>query len=180
MATSRAAIRYATAVYDLASDQKQEDTVLGDMKDVHATLTGSKELRLFVQSPIVKSEDKREGLRKIFKDASAVTHGLIDILVTNKRTEILGDVSESFINLYNAKKGVQVAQVTTAVAITDSIKATVLAKVKEMTGSTDITIENTVDDSIIGGFILTVGDMQYNASIANQLGKLKREFSNSL
>ena len=49
-----------------------------------------------------------------------------------------------------------------------------------MTGSDQVTIENTVDEDIIGGFILRVGDLEYNASIANKLGNLKREFSKSM
>jgi F-type H+-transporting ATPase subunit delta len=52
----------------------------------------------------------------------------------------------------------------------------VLAKVKELTGKTT-EIENTVDESILGGFILRVGDLQYDASIANKLNNLKREFT---
>jgi F-type H+-transporting ATPase subunit delta len=64
--------------------------------------------------------------------------------------------------------------------LTPEIEAKVLSKLKEMTGSENITINNTIDERIIGGFILRVGDMQYNASIANQLGNLKREFSKSL
>jgi len=50
-----------------------------------------------------------------------------------------------------------------------------LAKAKELTGK-DVTIKNIVEESIIGGFILRIGDIQYNASIANKLNKLKREF----
>ena len=64
--------------------------------------------------------------------------------------------------------------------MTPEIEAKVLSKVKQMTGSENVTINNTIDESIIGGFILRVGDLQYNASIANQLGNLKREFSKSL
>ena len=66
--------------------------------------------------------------------------------------------------------------VTTAVPLTDDLNAKVLAKVKELTGK-EAVIENKVDESILGGFILRVGDMQYNASIANKLNNLKRTFS---
>ena len=68
------------------------------------------------------------------------------------------------------------AIVTTAVPLTDDLKTKVLAKVKELTGK-EASIENIIDDSILGGFILRVGDIQYNASIANKLSKLKREFT---
>ena len=65
--------------------------------------------------------------------------------------------------------------VTTAIPLTDDLKSKVLAKAKELTGK-DVTIKNIVEASIIGGFILRIGDIQYNASIANKLNKLKREF----
>ena len=92
----------------------------------------------------------------------------------------MGGVALAYVDLYNNSKGVKVATVITAVAITPEIEANVLSKVKQMTGSENVTINNTIDESIIGGFILRVGDLQYNASIANQLGNLKREFSKSL
>lgn len=177
---SRAAVRYAKAVLQHAQETNTVDAVFGDMKDVQATLSGSKELRTLLKSPIIKAEDKKGALLQIFDKNSTNTKGLIGLLAQNERTDILGGVAESFIGLYNEAKGVKVAQVTTAVALSPEMEEKVLAKVKEMTGSENVSIENTIDESIIGGFILRVGDLQYNASIANQLGTLKREFSKSI
>jgi F-type H+-transporting ATPase subunit delta len=73
--------------------------------------------------------------------------------------------------------GVEVAQVTTAVAMDAVLEAKVLAKIASLSDK-KITIENHVDASIIGGFILRIGDKQYNASVANRLQVLKRELSN--
>ena len=129
---------------------------------------------------MVKAEDKKQALIQIFEKNSDVTKGLIQILTSNKRINLLGGVALAYVDLYNNSKGVKVATVITAVAITPEIEANVLSKVKQMTGSENVTINNTIDESIIGGFILRVGDLQYNASIANQLGNLKREFSKSL
>lgn len=178
--STRAAIRYAKAVLDQANHANISEVVFGDMNSIQATLAGSKELRVVLQSPVVKAEDKKQALIKIFDTNSDVTKGLIQILSSNKRINLLGGVAEAYVDLYNNSKGVKVATVITAVAITPEIQATVLSKVKQMTGSENVTIDNTIDDSIIGGFILRVGDLQYNASIANQLGNLKREFSKSL
>ena len=177
---SRAAIRYAKAVLDQANHAKISEVVFGDMNSIQETLAGSKELRVVLQSPVVKAEDKKQALLQIFEKNSDVTKGLIQILSSNKRINLLGGVAGAYVDLYNNSKGVKVATVITAVAITPEIQATVLSKVKEMTGSENVTIDNTIDHSIIGGFILRVGDLQYNASIANQLGNLKREFSKSL
>jgi len=178
--SSRAAIRYAKAVMDQANEANLGNVIFDDMKSVSATLEGSKELRTVLQSPVVKTDDKKEALVKIFADTSEVTKSLIEILSTNKRIGLLGKVASSYIHLYNAAQGVQVANVTTSVPITAELEAKVLQKVKDMTGSNQVTIENTIDEDIIGGFILRVGDLQYNASIANKLGNIKREFTKSL
>lgn len=177
---SRAAIRYAKALLDLAQDNGTVNVVLKDMEFVQATLDGSKELRSAISSPIIKARDKRDVLRQVFSDFSQETFGIIDVLVENSRTALLGNVARSYISEYNKINNIEAATVTTAVALTPELKAKVLAKVTELTGSTNVTLVNEIDESIIGGFILRVGDTQYNASIASQLGKLKREFSNSL
>jgi len=177
---SRAAIRYAKAVLLQANEANTAEVVFGDMQSVYATLSGSKELRTMLKSPVIKTEDKKQALLNIFSNQSESTKGLISVLVDNQRSSILGGVAESFINLYNEAKGVKVAHVTTAVALSSELEGQVLAKVKEMTGSDNVTIENEIDESIIGGFVLRVGDLQYNASIANKLGNIKREFSKSL
>lgn len=178
--SSRAAIRYAKAVLDQANQSNISEVVFGDMKSIQATLAGSKELRAVLQSPVVKTEDKKQALIQMFDKHSDVTKGLVQVLSSNNRINLLGGVALAYVDLYNDSKGVKVATVTTAVAITPEIQANVLSKVKQMTGSENITIHNTIDERIIGGFILRVGDLQYNASIANQLGNLKREFSKSL
>ena len=178
--SSRAAIRYAKAVLTQANEANIGDVVFGDMKSVATTIDNSKELRTVLGSPVIKGDDKKQALHKIFEGTSEVTKGLVDILTANKRIDLLGGVANSYVNLYNQAKGVKVANVTTAVALSPELETQVLAKVKEMTGSDSVTIENTIDDSIIGGFILRVGDLQYNASIANQLDTLKREFTKSL
>ena len=180
MGSTRAAIRYAKAVLDLSKDSGTTDAVLNDMKDIIATLGGSKDLRVALQSPVIKAEDKRAVLKEVFKSTSKEVAGLIDILIDNKRVQILENVAASFVDLYNKSQGVQMATVTTAIALTPAIEAKVLAKVTELTGSTDVKLNSVIDESIIGGFVLRIGDTQYNASIASQLGKLKREFSNSI
>lgn len=177
---SRAAIRYAKAVLDLAKDNGSVEAVLNDMKSVKATIEGSKELRNALNSPVIKADDKRAVLRQVFTDGTKETLGLVDVLVDNSRANLLDGVADSFIAEYNKSNKIESATVTTAVALTPELETKVLAKVKELTGSTNVTLTNEIDESIIGGFVLRVGDTQYNASIASQLGKLKREFSNSL
>jgi F-type H+-transporting ATPase subunit delta len=176
MAGSRAAIRYAKAIIELAQEQKAGEAVAKDMTSIVKTVQNSKDLRLMLNSPIVKSETKKAALLDIFKGMHAVSEGVIDILVSNKRIDLLGHIADQYCILYDELQGKQVAVVTTAVPLTEALRKKVLAKVKDLTNN-EVTIENKIDESIIGGFILRVGDLQYNASIANQLNTLKRTFS---
>ncbi|SDG74071.1 ATP synthase F1 subunit delta [Winogradskyella thalassocola] len=176
MSGSRAAIRYAKAVLSLATDQKSAEAVNSDMKSITNAIAESEDLNQMLQSPVVKSSDKKAVLLAIFKNANVTTTNLFDTLITNKRLPLLNEVASSYVKLYDELRGSQVATVTTAIALTEDLKTKVLAKVKELTGK-DAEVENIIDESILGGFILRVGDIQYNASIANKLEKLKREFT---
>ena len=176
MAESRAAIRYAKAVLSLATDNNNADSVNADMKAVVDAITDSKDLGSMLQSPVVRSSDKKAVLFKVFENANSVTVNLINTLIDNKRIALLGDVALKYNQLYDSLRGTQIAKVTSATPLTKELEAKVLAKVKELTGKTT-EIENKVDASILGGFILRVGDLQYDASIANKLNKLKREFT---
>jgi len=176
MAESRAAIRYAKAVLSLASDQKATETVNKDMKLIANTIADSKELSEMLQNPVVRTSVKKDVLSQTFKSTHKITGSLINTLITNKRIALLGDVANKYNHLFDILKDKQVAKVTTAIPLTDSLRAKVLAKVKELTGK-EVEVVNVIDENILGGFILRVGDIQYDSSIANKLNKLKREFT---
>ncbi|UZO81669.1 ATP synthase F1 subunit delta [Aquimarina sp. ERC-38] len=174
---SRAAIRYAKAVLSLAKDQNKMLDVQTDMKRISDTIEASGELRMVLQSPLIKSEVKLASLKEIFKNSQDITQNLFEILIRNKRIEILDKVAINYQQLYDKMHNIQVAKVTTAIPLDASLGMKVKAKVKELTGN-EAVLENIVDESIIGGFILRVGDLQYNASIKNKLTTLRRELSN--
>lgn len=172
----RAAVRYAKAVLSLATDNKVADAVNNDMKQMASAIAENKDLENMLLSPVVRSADKKAVLLAIFKDANAATNNLIDTLIANKRVALLANIATSYTQLYDAQRDTQVAHVTTAMPLTSELEAKVLAKVKELTGKTTA-LTNVVDETILGGFILRVGDLQYDASIASKLNNLKREFT---
>ncbi|WAC01113.1 ATP synthase F1 subunit delta [Lacinutrix neustonica] len=173
---ARAAIRYAKAVLSLANDQNSAEPVNEDMKLIANTIAENEDLSAMLQSPVISASIKKSALHAIFKDINTLTGNLIETLITNKRIDIFADVASKFNELYDVSKGIESGTVTTAVPLTADLKAKVLAKAKALTGK-DVAVENIVDEDILGGFILRVGDLQYNASIANQLNKIKREFT---
>lgn len=173
---SRAAIRYAKAVLDLSSENGTSKETFIEMKDVLKTLQGSKELELMLKSPLIKLEDKRAVLKEVFNNYSETILSLMDILIDNKRGGLLETVTENYISLYNTSINAVEAFVTTAIDLDDTLEQKVLDKVKELTGATEVTLINKVDPAIIGGFVLRVGDTQYDASIANNFEELRKEF----
>ena len=177
MASTRAAIRYAKAILEMADTIGVANEVNGDMNLIASTIKGNLELNTFIQNPTIRVELKENALQAIFAQVNGVTTGLFRLLFENKRFEILEAIALEYSKLFDIMNGVEVAKVTTAIPMDAALEAKVLAKIATLSDK-KITIENNVDASIIGGFILRIGDKQYNASVANRLQVLKRELSN--
>ena len=140
-------------------------------------LKESNDLQLLLTSPVIKTELKKGAIKAVFsQNISSLSQGLINLLIDNKRLSILEEVAKKYTILYDSLKGIEIAKVTTAIPLTDELNKQVLKKVKEITGK-EATIENSVNPDIIGGFILRIGDVQYDASVANKLQVLKRQFA---
>lgn len=178
MSGSRAAVRYAKAILSFSLEQNKEVEVNNDMLLVANTINENTDLQLLLNSPILKSDLKKAALKEVFSTKiSSLSFGLIDLLIDNKRLPILKDVAKKYNLLFDELKGIEVAKVTSAIPLTATLQKQVLSKVKEITGK-DATIENVINPDIIGGFILRIGDVQYDASVANKLQVLKRQFEN--
>ncbi|MNR24411.1 ATP synthase subunit delta [compost metagenome] len=147
------------------------------MKSIASTIESNLELSTFIQNPTTKVEVKESALLEVFANVNGVTKGLFHLLFENKRFEILEAIAVEYSRVFDESNGIEVAKVTTAIPMDAALEAKVLAKVSTLSDK-KITIENIVDPSIIGGFILRIGDQQYNASVANRLQVLKRELSN--
>lgn len=178
MVGSRAAVRYAKAILDVANQKGQAERVSEDMKNISQAISESQELKLFLENPIHKGEVKLNALKEIFANTTEDTKSLFNLLLQNKRFDILGDIARKYNVLFDELKGNEIAYVTTAVEMNEDFKAKVLEKVQELTNKKQVVIENIVNPEIIGGFIIRIGDKQFNASVAEKLEKLKREFTN--
>jgi len=174
---SRAAIRYAKAILETAVSSGKANQVNEDMRSIVAAVNSSADLKEFLASPIITSDLKMNALTEVFSSVQGETKSLFRLLQENKRFEILAAIAIQYNAQFDEMNGVEVANVTTAFPITAELEAKILEKAATIS-TKKITIQNTVDPSIIGGFILRIGDKQYNASVSNRLQELKREFSN--
>jgi F-type H+-transporting ATPase subunit delta len=177
MTGNRAAIRYAKAILDVSDAKGNTGAVNNDMKIISETVANNQELKDFLSSPIIKVDTKWNAIAAIFSNVQPQTKSLFQLLNVNRRFELLGTIATQYTNLFDEASGIETAFVTTAIAITPELETKVLAKAATFSNK-KITIQNIVDPAIIGGFILRIGDQQYNASVANSLQTLKREFSN--
>jgi F-type H+-transporting ATPase subunit delta len=176
MTGNRAAIRYAKAILEVSQNKGTAVAVNDDMKTIADTVHSNHELRDFLSSPIIKVEVKWSAIAEVFANVQEETKSLFQLLNANRRFELLGNIATQYNKLFDVATGVETAFVTTAIEITAELEAKVLAKAATFSNK-KITIVNIVDPAIIGGFILRIGDQQYNASVANSLRGLKREFA---
>lgn len=176
MNNNRAALRYAKAVLDLATEEKAADTVASNMQTIMATIDRSEDLQQLLKSPVIPAAAKKQVLQEVFKTLHQTTKNLVDLLISNKRITLLQEVASQYIARYKKQKGDATAYITTAVPLTPDLKEKIKAEVTKSVDST-IAVENKVDEDIIGGFVLRIGDMQYDASIADKLNRLKKELN---
>lgn len=177
MAGTRAAIRYAKAIFDVAHSKGVASEVNNDMLLIASTVGSNAELSDFIGNPTISVEIKENALLEVFEHTDAVTKSLFHLLQENKRFGLIEAIASEYSRLFDEMNGIEVAKVTTAVPLDDEMKSKVMSKILTFSNK-KINIENIVDPSIIGGFILRIGDQQYNASVANRLQMLKRELSN--
>jgi F-type H+-transporting ATPase subunit delta len=178
MKVNRAAIRYSKASLDYAVDKNIANIIDKDFKDILLTVSDSNDLRDFLSNPVLPSQLKLKTLIDIFPSINNETKSIISLLSNNRRLHLLPAVAKHFIISYQKLQGKITAVVTSAIALDEPIIKQVLDKAKQMT-SFQVQLNNEIDPSIIGGFILNVGDLQINASIANQLKILNNSLTNT-
>ena len=177
--SSKAGARYAKSLLDLSKEQNAVEEVKNDMVFFEKVVDDHSELEAILKNPIVPLDKKQGILQGIFGGkVHAITASFFKLIVSKGRSSILYDTSEQFIAQYNAIKGIVTAEVTSTSSLTDANKAEIISLVKKELGANEVLVKEKVNPELIGGFILKVGDRQFDASIASGLTKLKKEFAN--
>jgi len=168
----KAAKRYAKALFEWSS--KDMEGVQKDMQLILDTFKAHSELNDVLKNPLVKTSKKKAIVQQIFNNhVTDYTKKLIELLAQNDRLSLLKDIAVSFDELYKKSKGIKEANVVSAVPLTDELKNSILQKIKTLTGSNHIKLTNTVDPKLIGGFVLNMDDLRYDASVSGKLAKIK-------
>ena len=169
MKSTKVAFRYAKSLLEIAQEQKNVDSVLGDMKFLLQASEGSKDFDMLVSSPIINATKKIEIFEKISMD-------FIKLITNNGREEFLPEIARSFEAQVKESRGIVPITIISAVKLDDTTRSKIVAKVQE-TVKGELEIEEKIDTSFIGGFMVRMGDMQIDASIANQFNNLKQRLT---
>jgi F-type H+-transporting ATPase subunit delta len=181
MQNPRLAARYAKSLIDIAKESNVLDAVLNDMQLLHNTISSSKELALTIASPIIKGDKKSSILKAIFGDKlQNVTVLFIDLLINKGREANLNEITSSFIAQYKTLKQVHVVQLTTATPLDNDLKELVASKVAAEIKSGTVEIATQVQEDLIGGFVLQVGDKLFDASVKRDLLDVKNQFTKNI
>lgn len=181
MSENKAASRYAKSLIDLSLERNALEEIKNDMALLDQVISHSPELEAILKNPIVPLDKKAGILENVFGNkVNEVTRAFFKLLVSKGRSAILFDTSKSFVDQYNAIKGIVTANVTSATELTEESRTEIEAIVKKEIGANVVVINEKVNADLIGGFILKVGDKQFDASIASSLNKLKKEFAQGI
>lgn len=177
MSEYRIASRYAKSLLDLAVERKVLEEVNKDMQLLTGIAEESRDLVLMLKSPIITHDRKLAVLNNVFKGkVNDMTMSFFTILTKKHREAYLIAVAKEFHHQYNVHKGIEEATITTTFPLTDALRKEFVAVVERIT-SKKVELTEKVDESLIGGFILKIGDRQIDDSINSKLKALRLEFT---
>ena len=174
MGSHRASVRYAKSVIELAQEQKSLEKVKEDMLLFTKTIDENRELEVVLKNPIVPADKKKAILKALIeKKVQTLTFKAFELIISKSRENILDEIAVEFINEYNILKGIAVATVITPYTLDDKQRKEISNIVAEITGL-KVELTEVVDEALIGGFVLKIGDKQIDESVKSKLAKIQR------
>jgi F-type H+-transporting ATPase subunit delta len=167
--------RYATALFELARDNKAVDAVKKDLDQFDALANGSADLNRLVRSPVFGADEQLKALSAILARAgiTGLAANFLRVITTNRRLFAVRDMIRAYRALVARHKGEVTAQVTVAEKLNDKNLDALKSALKSVTGGKDIDLEVEVDPAIIGGLIVKVGSRMVDSSLRTKLNSIK-------
>jgi F-type H+-transporting ATPase subunit delta len=166
--------RYATALFELARDEKSVDAVKADLDKFDAMLADSADLKRMVRSPVFSADLQSKALAAVLDKAgiSGISAKFLKVLTANRRLFAVGDVIRAFRALVAKFKGEATADITVAEALSDKNLDALKTALKSVTGK-DVALNVNVDPSIIGGLVVKLGSRMVDSSLRTKLNSIK-------
>lgn len=171
---SEAAARYARAVFELAKDAKALEAIEADFVKFSAAWKESADLREAARSPLISPEEKAAGLGAVAAKLGLSDLGrkAIGVAALNRRAAELPGIVSAYRKLVAAERGARQVEIISARPLSDADKAAIVEALSKQLGA-KVEAETSVDDSLIGGFVVRVGSRQFDASVKSKLDALR-------
>lgn len=175
MHVTKAARRYASALLELAKERDEIEDILEDINFIKNTLDDSNELVLFLQSPIVKFDEKQNVLIELFGDeVQESTRKFLELLTRKNRGNLLHQVTEGFLKLYNKHAGIIEVEVSVASELDDSQRKALHEQLEKKTSKkVDLIIH--IDESLKGGMAVRIDDTVIDGTVKHKLQQLEEQ-----
>ena len=169
--------RYAKALFDFAGERNQIEEVFGDLQLFANTLKENRELQMLLRNPVVPPNQKHQIFESVFNGTlHETTYQFLDLLLKKRREPDLDTISEGFFKLYKQSHNIRTASIVTAQPLSDELKSKIVSLLTEQTHAT-IELKESVEPSIIGGFVVQMDDYFLDTCILTKINKLRQEFS---
>lgn len=171
---SQIGVRYAKAFYSLAKEKSILEDLYSDIKILADVINLTKEFRSFFFNPVIKPSVKIGVTEKAFKGKlNKLTINFINTLIENGREAFLDDIIRSFLDIYREENKINSVKLVTAKKL-DKKTVDELIKMVEKINKSKVEITEEIDEKILGGMILRIDNLQYDASVKSSLDKYKR------
>ena len=173
MNDSKISVRYAKAFYELAESRKIEDKVYRDVLII-LDISTNKDVEEIYSSPVISSGKKLEIIKNIVKEnVDQLTVSFLELVFKNKRETYLAQMARHFIKIHKQKHNIKTVEITTAIEVDDNIKEGIKKQVLKSIKA-QIELVTKTDEKLVGGFVVQIDDLLYDASVKTQLRKIQQ------
>ncbi|OCS83312.1 F0F1 ATP synthase subunit delta [Caryophanon tenue] len=173
MSQSTVAKRYTQALFETAKDANIVNEVSADLAEFSKVLAGTPELLTLLSAPKVSVERKKQMISELFAGAQPAVINVLALLVERKRFNEVTDVVVEFDRLADDAKGVAKATVFSTRALTDEEHAEISAAFAKRVNKDSLIIDNVIDESLIGGIRVQIGNDIFDSSVKGKLARLE-------
>jgi F-type H+-transporting ATPase subunit delta len=180
MLNPRLAGRYAKSLIDLSLEKGKLESVHAEMQWLNDACKSSREFVALLKSPIIKGDKKIKILEAVTAGkVGEIVAGFNRLLIKKGRESVLPEIAVAFLSQYKVHKGINTVKLATASPISESTRNAIMEQVRKSVGYENIELEEKVNEDLIGGFVLQIGDKLIDASIAYDLRTLAKQFENN-
>ena len=170
---------YAEALFEVAKEKRKLDVIRDQLAQVAEALDANRELAVFFFSPYFSSAEKRDGIARAVSGAEPELTNFLELLVEKHRMPVIFRVRRLFDEMWAEENKQLEVTLTSAVKLDPEIVKRVGAEIERQTDR-KVQLSSRVDDGVLGGLVLQVGNMVLDASIRNRLERLRKEIARAV